>query len=294
MRTTRPHITPRAASSPPSSSARRRSSRRPPRPLRSVAQTAPARMVQPPCATARSPTPLTTERTALAHVLLPGWYGPGNNPPLPLVISPHGRGATGLSNSKFWGNMPAIGRFAVVSPDGMGRRLEAPLVRLRRPDRRPRADARDRDARASVAPDRPPAHLRPREQHGRPGDAPAGRAPPAPARRRRRDGLGHRPRRAATPAAPSCRATRSTWSAGAAAAASASSRRCGARSAARPPTNPRAYAARSAAPPGAGDRQLRRPAADLVEQARPDRLRPEAPVEGALRRAAPPRHRGAA
>ena len=40
------------------------------------------------------------------------------------MISAHGRGATGLSNSKFWGNLPAIGRFAVVNPDGMGRRLK--------------------------------------------------------------------------------------------------------------------------------------------------------------------------
>jgi pimeloyl-ACP methyl ester carboxylesterase len=60
----------------------------------------------------------------LAYVLLPAWYGPGNNPPLPLVISPHGRGATGLSNSKFFDTMPAIGRFAVISPDGMGRKLK--------------------------------------------------------------------------------------------------------------------------------------------------------------------------
>ena len=25
-------------------------------------------------------------------MVLPDWYGPENNPPLPLVISPHGRG----------------------------------------------------------------------------------------------------------------------------------------------------------------------------------------------------------
>jgi dipeptidyl aminopeptidase/acylaminoacyl peptidase len=59
-----------------------------------------------------------------AVVLLPAGYKPGKNPPIPLVISPHGRGATGLSNSKFWGRMPTRGNFAVVNPDGMGRQLK--------------------------------------------------------------------------------------------------------------------------------------------------------------------------
>jgi pimeloyl-ACP methyl ester carboxylesterase len=58
-----------------------------------------------------------------ATVVLPAWYGPGNNPPLPVVVSPHGRGATGLSNAGFFGRLPASGRFAVISPDGMGERL---------------------------------------------------------------------------------------------------------------------------------------------------------------------------
>ena len=59
-----------------------------------------------------------------AVVLLPAWYSPDRNAPLPLVISPHGRGATGKSNAKFWGNLPTVGGFAVVCPDGMGRRLK--------------------------------------------------------------------------------------------------------------------------------------------------------------------------
>ena len=59
-----------------------------------------------------------------ATVLLPASYEPGNNPPIPLVISPHGRGATGRSNSRFWGRMPTRGNFAVVNPDGMGRQLK--------------------------------------------------------------------------------------------------------------------------------------------------------------------------
>lgn len=58
-----------------------------------------------------------------AHVLLPSWYGPADNPPLPVVISPHGRGGNGLANARFWGDLPAIGRFAVINPDGMGRRF---------------------------------------------------------------------------------------------------------------------------------------------------------------------------
>jgi poly(3-hydroxybutyrate) depolymerase len=59
----------------------------------------------------------------LATVVLPAWYGPRNNPTLPVVISPHGRNGTGLSNAAYWGNLPAVGRFAVISPDGMGRVL---------------------------------------------------------------------------------------------------------------------------------------------------------------------------
>jgi len=58
-----------------------------------------------------------------AHVLVPAWYGPGANPPIPLIISPHGRGLTGRQNAAVWGNLPAQGLFAVVNPDGHGRRL---------------------------------------------------------------------------------------------------------------------------------------------------------------------------
>ncbi|HSC91643.1 MAG TPA: hypothetical protein VLB86_08325 [Gaiellaceae bacterium] len=59
-----------------------------------------------------------------AEVVLPASYGPGrDNPPLPLVISPHGRAGTGRSNARYWGDLPGLGRFAVVNPDGMGRRL---------------------------------------------------------------------------------------------------------------------------------------------------------------------------
>lgn len=59
-----------------------------------------------------------------AIVLVPSRYGPGRaTPPLPLVISPHGRGVRPLLNARLWGDLPARGGFAVVCPGGMGRRL---------------------------------------------------------------------------------------------------------------------------------------------------------------------------
>jgi poly(3-hydroxybutyrate) depolymerase len=63
-----------------------------------------------------------TGRT-LAYVLLPRWYGPLSHSPIPLVISLHGRGVDGFANSKLWGDLPAIGGFAVVNPDGEGSAL---------------------------------------------------------------------------------------------------------------------------------------------------------------------------
>jgi pimeloyl-ACP methyl ester carboxylesterase len=64
-------------------------------------------------------------RVRFAYVVLPASYGPGRpTPRLPLVVSPHGRGGTGRSNATFWGNLPAVGGFAVINPDGMGRRLD--------------------------------------------------------------------------------------------------------------------------------------------------------------------------
>ena len=60
-------------------------------------------------------------RVREATVLLPAAYSPDTNVPIPLIISPHGRGANGASNAKFFGSLPTSGNFAVVSPDGMGR-----------------------------------------------------------------------------------------------------------------------------------------------------------------------------
>ena len=59
-----------------------------------------------------------------AFVAFPSSYRPGHAPPIPLVISPHGRGVTGRENVRLWGQLPAVGGFGVVSPDGQGRRLQ--------------------------------------------------------------------------------------------------------------------------------------------------------------------------
>src|SRR5262249_20744831 len=59
-----------------------------------------------------------------AYVVLPAWYGPKSHPRIPLIISPHGRGTNGLVNSKLWADLPAIGGFGVVNPDGQGRRTD--------------------------------------------------------------------------------------------------------------------------------------------------------------------------
>jgi poly(3-hydroxybutyrate) depolymerase len=60
-----------------------------------------------------------------AVVIAPARYGPRNEtPPLPLVISPHGRAGTGFSNARYWGDLPGRAGFVVVNPDGMGRRLK--------------------------------------------------------------------------------------------------------------------------------------------------------------------------
>jgi pimeloyl-ACP methyl ester carboxylesterase len=62
-------------------------------------------------------------RERIAYLVLPRWYGPRTDPRIPLVISPHGRGVTPRDNIRFWGGLPAFGPFAVVSPEGQGRRL---------------------------------------------------------------------------------------------------------------------------------------------------------------------------
>jgi len=58
-----------------------------------------------------------------AYVLLPDWYGAERHPRLPLIISPHGRGVSADDNADRWGDLPATGSFAVVNPEGQGRRF---------------------------------------------------------------------------------------------------------------------------------------------------------------------------
>jgi pimeloyl-ACP methyl ester carboxylesterase len=59
-----------------------------------------------------------------AYVAVPASYRPDDGDELPLVISPHGRGLGARANLRLFGGLPARGGFAVVSPDGTGRRLE--------------------------------------------------------------------------------------------------------------------------------------------------------------------------
>lgn len=61
--------------------------------------------------------------TRSAILVLPRWYGLRVHPRIALVISPHGRGVTPEENARFWGGLPAFGPFAVVDPEGQGRRL---------------------------------------------------------------------------------------------------------------------------------------------------------------------------
>lgn len=63
-------------------------------------------------------------RARPAVVIVPARFGPKRPPPpLPLVISPHGRNVRAATNASKWGELPARGPFAVICPGGMGRRL---------------------------------------------------------------------------------------------------------------------------------------------------------------------------
>jgi Prolyl oligopeptidase family len=55
-----------------------------------------------------------------AWLLLPAGY---HGQPIPLVISPHGRGVDETENALIWGDLPGEGGFAVINPAGEGRRL---------------------------------------------------------------------------------------------------------------------------------------------------------------------------
>jgi poly(3-hydroxybutyrate) depolymerase len=55
---------------------------------------------------------------------MPSDIGPNHATPLPLVVSPHGRGVDALTNTHLWGDLPGQWRFAVINPEGQGRKLE--------------------------------------------------------------------------------------------------------------------------------------------------------------------------
>lgn len=55
-----------------------------------------------------------------AWLVLPARY---KGQPIPLVISPHGRGVDALDNARLWGDLPGLGDFAVINPLGQGRKL---------------------------------------------------------------------------------------------------------------------------------------------------------------------------
>jgi poly(3-hydroxybutyrate) depolymerase len=63
-------------------------------------------------------------QTRPAYLLLPGDVGPDHAPALPLVVSPHGRGVDALTNTHLWGDLPGQWGFAVINPEGQGRKLE--------------------------------------------------------------------------------------------------------------------------------------------------------------------------
>jgi poly(3-hydroxybutyrate) depolymerase len=95
-----------------------------------VLAAAPAAFARPAPAEPMSPVRLIDVRyrahdgtTRNAWLMLPSWYGPMRHPRIPLVISPHGRGVTALRNTRLWGTLPARGAFAVINPEGQGRRL---------------------------------------------------------------------------------------------------------------------------------------------------------------------------
>jgi poly(3-hydroxybutyrate) depolymerase len=54
-----------------------------------------------------------------AWLLLPADYA---GQPIPLVISPHGRGVGPAANAYLWGDLPGEGQFAVINPASEGRR----------------------------------------------------------------------------------------------------------------------------------------------------------------------------
>ena len=60
-----------------------------------------------------------------ALVVVPAWYRKAGRPPLPLVISSHGRGGGPLAPVHRWRHLEAKDGFILVAPSGQGRRYAA-------------------------------------------------------------------------------------------------------------------------------------------------------------------------
>jgi pimeloyl-ACP methyl ester carboxylesterase len=60
-----------------------------------------------------------------ALVVVPAWYRKAGRPPLPLVISSHGRGGGPLAPLRRWRHLEARDGFILVAPSGQGRRFAA-------------------------------------------------------------------------------------------------------------------------------------------------------------------------
>jgi len=65
-----------------------------------------------------------TGKRLKAFVALPASYPREASYPIPLIVSPHGRGLGARANLRLFGALPARGNFAVISPAGAGRKLE--------------------------------------------------------------------------------------------------------------------------------------------------------------------------
>ena len=148
-----------------------------------------------------SPIPPTTGcRGRRTSFFQPG-TGPGEAHRFPSSSLRTAAAATGVQTRGSGATSPPSGGSRSMNPDGMGRRFEKfsygytgqidDLARM--PDLVVGG--------APVAADRPRSHLRPRDEHGGPGDAPPRRAPPSAVARRRCHGRRHRPRSPLQPAA---------------------------------------------------------------------------------------------
>jgi hypothetical protein len=120
-----------------------------------------------------------------AYLILPAWYGSRDHPPIPLVISPHGRGVGARTNVRRWGRSARAWTFRSHQSRRAGPCADPLFLGRPRRDPRPRTNAGHHPARGPVAADRSSSRLRGRRQHGGPGDSSARREVPTLAGGRR-------------------------------------------------------------------------------------------------------------